>query len=148
MKKLLSFATLAAVATFGAAGCSPTGTEIGVNNPDDSTANYQNATGILTTRYAAKSPEYLETVFDATKRALDELKYFRTGETPRKDGITIYARAHGDVKITVDVDKRVIETKQGAKQEWVYVRVQYGTWGNAKESQIIVSHISDHLSKK
>lgn len=147
MKKLLSLATLTA-AIAGLSGCSPTGTEIGVNNQDDSTATYQNVTGVLTTRYSAKSPEYLETVFDATKRALDELKYFRTGETPRKDGITIFARAHGDVKITVDIEKKIIETKQGAKQEWIYVRVNYGSWGNAKESQIIVSHISDHLAKK
>lgn len=148
MKKLLSFASLAALTSIAAVGCTPAGTDIGVNNPDDDTANYMNATGVLTTRYAAKSPEYIENVFEATKRAFDELKYFRTGETPKADGTKIFARAHGDVQITADITKRVVTTKQGAKQEWIYVAISYGTWGHTKESQVIVSHITDNLFKK
>lgn len=143
MKKFLT--ALALVSTFTFAGCSsPTGTDIGVDNKDDSTATY--VAGSMTTRYLAKSPEYIENVFNASKKALDQLGYFRTGETPGKDRVTIYARAHGDISITVDIYKKIVETKEGAKQEWVYVAIRYGTWGNAKESQGIISKISANLN--
>lgn len=140
MKKLLSLAALASLATLGLTGCD---TAIGVNNPDNSTASYN--MGAFTTQYSAKSPEYIENVFMASKKALDQLGYFRTGETPGKDKVTIFARAHGDVQITVDIYKKVIETKEGAKSEWIFVAIRYGTWGNAKECQQIVSKITENL---
>lgn len=140
MKKLLTFATLSAIATFSLTGC---GTAVGVDNQDDSQADYRG--GALVTRYAAKHQDYIENVFNATKKALDELKYFRTGETPGKDKITVFARAHGDLQVTVDIYKKVVETKDGQKQEWVYAAVRYGTWGNCQQSQQIVSKISANL---
>lgn len=139
MKKFLTALSLVSIATLGFTGC----TDVGVDNPDDQNATY--STGALQTRYLAKSPEYIENVFNATKKALDQLGYFRTGETPGKDRVTVYARAHGDVSITVDLYKKVVETKEGAKQEWIYASVRYGSWGNCKESQGIVSKITANL---
>lgn len=106
-----------------------------------------NTTGALTTRYAAKTPDYIENVFNASKKSLDELKYFRTGETPRKDGVTIYARAHGDIAITITLDKKITTGSDGATMEWVDVSIRYGTWGNVAKSTEIVSQISNHLKK-
>lgn len=140
MKKLLTFATLSAIATLSLTGC---GTEVGVDNASDSKANYSG--GALVTRYQAQNQDYIENVFNATKKALDDLKYFRTGETPAKDKITVFARTHGDLEITVTIYKKVVETKEGQKQEWVYVAVRYGTWGNCQQSQQIVSKISANL---
>jgi hypothetical protein len=140
MKKFLTLATLSAIASLSLTGC---GTAVGVDNPDDSQANYNG--GALVTKYAAKNQDYIENVFNASKKALDDLKYFRTGETPGKDKITVYARAHGDLEITVTIAKKVIETKEGQKQEWVTVAVRYGTWGNCQQSQQIVSKISANL---
>lgn len=102
-------------------------------------------TGAPVTRYAATTPDYIEKVFAASKRSLDELECFRTGETPRKDGVTIYARARGDITIAIDLDKKVEPSKDGATQEWVYVSIRYGSQGNAAKSAEIVSTISRHL---
>ena len=143
MKKLLTFAALAAIASLGFTGCE---TASGVDNPDDSTGYYN--MGAFTTRYTAKSQDYIENVFNATKKGLDQLGYYRTGETPSKDKVTVFARAHGDVQITVDIFKKVIEAKDGSKSEWVYVAIRYGTWGNLKESQQIASKISANLFQK
>lgn len=141
MKKLLTFATLSAIASLTLTGCG--NATIGVDNPDDPQGNY--TLGALESRYAAKNQDYVENVFNATKKALDDLKYFRTGETPGKDRVTVYARAHGDIQITVDIYKKIVETKEGQKQEWVYVAVRYGSWGNCLQSQQIVSKISANL---
>lgn len=142
MKKLLSFAALSALAMLGLTGC---GTAVGVDNPHDSSGNY--AFGALETRYASNGENYIETVFNATKKALDQLGYYRTGETSRQNGVTVYARAHGDIEITVTLTKRIIETKDGQKNEWVYSSIRYGTSGNCQKSQQIVSKISANLPK-
>ncbi len=140
MKQLLTFAALSAFASLGLTGC---GTSVGVDNPHNSTGRY--ATGTLNTKYAASTEDYIENVNNATKKALDDLRYFRTGESPRQNGITHYARTHGDIEITVDLTKRVEEGKDGQKTQWVYVSVRYGTWGNCEKSQQIISKISANL---
>ena len=140
MKKLLSLAAVAALATLGLTGC---GTNVGVDTPDDTNGNY--AQGGLTVRYASKGENYIESVNNAAKKALDQLGYFRTGETPRQNGISHYARTHGDIEITVDLNRRVVESKEGEKSEWIYVNVRYGSWGNCQKSQQIVSKITANL---
>lgn len=140
MKKLLTFAALASISALSLVGC---GTAVGVDAPDDSSGNY--SVGTLNVRYAAKGENYIENVNNATKKALDELKYFRTGESPRQNGITHFARVHGDIEVTVTLDKRVTESKEGVKSEWIYVSVRYGSWGNCQKSQQVVSKISANL---
>lgn len=139
MKKSLPILALAASA-LSLTGCDTT---YAVNNKADSNGTYQ--LGAATMRYPSQSPEYINNVFNATNQALNQLGYFRTGETPGKDKITVFARAIGDVEITVDIYKKVIENKDRSKQEWIYVTVRYGTWGNLKESQSIQSKISENL---
>jgi hypothetical protein len=140
MKKLLTFASLSAIASLSLTGC---GNEIGVDNNSDTKGTY--SMGALETRYEALNQDYIENVFNASKKALDDLKYFRTGETPAKDKITIFARSHGDIETTVTIYKKVVETKEGQKKEWVYVAIRYGTWGNCAQSQLIVSKITANL---
>lgn len=139
MKKFLPILALAA-ASLSLTGCDTT---YAVNNKDDSNGSYQ--FGAATMRYRSQSPEYINNVFNATNQALTQLGYFRTGETPGKDKVTVFARAVGDVEITVDIYKKVLELKDGSKQDWIYVTVRYGTWGNLKESQSIQSKISQNL---
>lgn len=140
MKKLLSIVALASLASLGLVGC---GTNVGVDNPDDTNGSYTQ--GNLVVRYASKNENYIENINNAAKKALDQLGYFRTGETPRQNGITHYARAHGDIGISVDLAKRVVESKEGEKSEWIFVTVRYGTWGNCQKSQQVVSKISANI---
>ena len=136
--------TVAAVAvvSIGLIRATPTKSNVTTGS---SPADAQTQSETLNVRYAAKVKNYIENVNTAAKKALDQLGYFRTGETPRRDGITHYARTHGDIEVTVDLDKRVIESKEGEKSEWIYVNVRYGSLGNCQQSQQIVSKITANL---
>ncbi|MDR2981143.1 MAG: DUF3568 domain-containing protein [Puniceicoccales bacterium] len=139
MKKLLSLAMLTALVAFPLSGCI---TQVGVN-AKNSTADWNSMSGSLTVKYTDNT---IEDVFVATKKGLDQLQFFRTGETLPKDGksgsITVYARAIGDMNITVDI-YTAKNTK--TKKEWTQAVIKYGTWGNLQESQKIVSAISENL---
>jgi hypothetical protein len=149
MKKYLSLA-LAAVSVFAFAGCQ---NGVGVDNPyNQNNAVWNNfITGTLVTRYPGKTQAEL---FTAASRGIDA--YLdkngggaRVGQITPKTKSTksvpyyeIVARAAGDIKVSI-----VISTakEQRAKEEWTQVSVQYGTWGNMKESQKIVSFITQNL---
>ncbi|MEY3838167.1 MAG: hypothetical protein RL304_1149 [Verrucomicrobiota bacterium] len=100
-------ASLALLATaLAVTGCN---TLIGVDNPDQREASFSNVTGTLVTRYNTTD---LDAVFNAVKRALDSQSDMkRMGETPDEGpnkellGVTVFARAIGDLEIKVEVAK-------------------------------------------
>lgn len=143
MKHLLILTTLASILAI--TGCS---TQVGVNNPDNPTATY--SVGSLTTTYKSD----VSTVFAATKRALDSMRDVgvigRTGETPRNDalgeliGMTVFARAQGDVSVKVEITKAIDAT---TGTDCTQVNVRWGVSGNCQQSQQVVHRISDNLGR-
>ena len=141
MKKLLSILTLGALVALPFAGCT---TVVGVRNPQDSNGSWADLSGSLTVRYPQST---VEEVFVATKKGIDQLGYFRTGEDlPRENAksksIKVYARGVGDIEVTVTIS---IATDVKTKKEWTQAVIKYGAWGNLKESQVIVEAISKNL---
>lgn len=142
MRNALSFAALAAISAT-LSGCV---THVGVDNPINSNnAEWNNfVTGTLVTRYPGKTPE---DVFKAASIGIEKYGAFRVGQiTPlTKDSgrsassYEVVARTLGDIQISI-----VISTARNprTKEEWTQLSVQYGTWGNVKESQKIVSFIT------
>ena len=103
MKHAVPFALLAATLAF--TGCN---TYVGVDNPDQPSSTYSNATGSLVTRYKAST----EAVFNAVKRAVDSQSdtMKRMGESDKRvnnelQEVTVFARAIGDLEIKIDVEK-------------------------------------------
>ncbi len=137
MKKFLFLTALFAFAAIPFTGCT-TKTHV-PENAQSPISDWNSVMGTLTIYYPQSS---MEEVFNATKKGLDEIKYFRTGETPAKDRISVFARAVGDVKVTVDIAVRV-DVKTKAKT--TYAVISYGTWGNLAESQKIAGVISKNL---
>jgi len=144
MKHLLT--TLALVSALALSGCS---TAVGVDNPDNSTASY--AGGTLTTTYKSD----VTAVFVATKRALDSMRDVgvlgRVGETPEErtaegelPGVTVFARANGDVKITVTIT-RATDAANGS--DCTEVSVRWGLLGNCQQSQQLVHRITQNLGR-
>jgi hypothetical protein len=139
-------APLALLATaLAVSGCN---TLIGVDNPDQREASFSNVTGTLVTRYNTTD---LDAVFNAVKRAIDsqgDMK--RMGETDERGannellGVTVYARAIGDLSITVEVVKAEDPV---TKQAFTSVAVKYGFFGNLPQSQKLVSIISQNLRR-
>lgn len=109
-------------------------------NPDDVHLDYS-----LRTQYLSKNPDYIVNVFAATKNALGQLGYLRTGETQDKERVIVHARAPGDTVITVHLWKKVMDNREGVRREWVCVSVRYGDWGNCNESQAIITKITANL---
>lgn len=142
MKHAVPFALLAATLAF--TGCN---TYVGVDNPDQPSSTYSNATGALVTRYKA-SPEV---VFNAVKRAVDAQSdtMKRMGESDKRvnnelQEVTVYARAIGDLEIKIEVAK--VEDPV-TKENFTQVTVKYGFFGNCEQSQQIVSRISQNLRR-
>jgi len=142
MKHAVPFALLAATLAF--TGCN---TYVGVDNPDQPSSTYSNATGSLVTRYKA-SPE---AVFNAVKRAVDSQSdtMKRMGETPKVvnnelQEVTVFARAIGDLEIKIEVAK--VEDPV-TKENFTQVTVKYGFFGNCEQSQQIVSRITQNLRR-
>ena len=143
MKHLLPI--LAVSTALALSGCA---TSVGVDNPDNSTASY--AGGALTTTYKSD----VTAVFGATKRALDGMRDLnvlgRVGETEdRSDegelaGVTVFARATGDIRITVTIAKAV-DAATGA--EVTEVSIRWGYLGNCQQSQQLVHRITQNLGR-
>lgn len=143
MKHLLPI--LALSSALALSGCA---TSVGVDNPDNSTASY--AGGSLTTTYKSD----VTAVFAATKRALDGMRDLnvlgRVGETERRSaegdltGVTVFARAIGDIQVTVDINKAVDAATGGDVTE---TTVRWGILGNCQQSQQVVHRITQNLGR-
>lgn len=143
MKHLLTVAVLACALAL--TGCA---TQVGVNNPDNSSATYSG--GNLTTTYKSD----VSTLFAATKRALDSMRDVgvlgRTGETPETDelgtmtAVTVYARAIGDYQVKVTITK-AIDVNTGA--DCTQVSVRWGATGNCQQSQQVIHRITENLGR-
>ncbi|NBX35052.1 DUF3568 family protein [bacterium] len=143
MKLAASLALLATALVV--TGCN---TLIGVDNPDQREATFSNATGTLVTRYNTTD---LDAVFNAVKRAVDsQTDMKRMGETPETGpnnellGVTVFARAIGDLEIKIEVVKAEDPI---TKQAFTSVSVKYGFFGNLPQSQKLVSLISQNLRR-
>jgi hypothetical protein len=142
MKHAVPFALLAATLAF--TGCN---TYVGVDNPDQPSSTYSNATGSLVTRYKAST----EAVFNAVKRAVDSQSdtMKRMGESDKRvnnelQEVTVFARAIGDLEIKIEVEK--VEDPV-TKEIFTQVTVKYGFFGNCEQSQQIVSRITQNLRR-
>lgn len=143
MKHLLPI--LALSTALALSGCA---TSVGVDNPDNSTASY--AGGALTTTYKSD----VTAVFGATKRALDSMRDLnvlgRVGETEDRSaegelaGVTVFARATGDIRITVTIAKAVDAATGGEVTE---VSIRWGYLGNCQQSQQLVHRITQNLAR-
>lgn len=143
MKHLLT--TLALVSALALSGCS---TAVGVDNPDNSSASW--AGGGLTTTYKSD----VSAVFAATKRALDGMRDLgvlgRVGETEDRSaegelvGVTVYARAIGDVQVKVQISKAADATNGSDVTE---TTVRWGMLGNCQQSQQVVHRITQNLGR-
>lgn len=143
MKHLLPI--LALSTALALSGCA---TSVGVDNPDNSTASY--AGGALTTTYKSD----VTAVFGATKRALDSMRDLnvlgRVGETEDRSaegelaGVTVFARATGDIRITVTIAKAVDAATGGDVTE---VSIRWGYLGNCQQSQQLVHRITQNLAR-
>ena len=143
MKLAASLALLATALTV--TGCN---TLVGVDNPDSREATFSNVTGTLVTKFNTTDTE---AVFNAVKRAIDsqpDMK--RMGETDERGannellGVTVFARAIGDLEIKVDVTKAEDPI---TKQAFTTVTVKYGAFGNLPQSQKLISIISQNLRR-
>lgn len=143
MKHILP--TLALVSALALSGCS---TAVGVDNPDNSSASW--AGGSLTTTYKSD----VSAVFAASKRALDGMRDLgvlgRVGETEHRSsegeltGVTVFARAVGDVQVTVDISKAT-DAVNGS--EVTETTVRWGVLGNCQQSQQVVHRITQNLGR-
>lgn len=143
MKHLLPI--LALTSALALSGCA---TAVGVDNPDNSTASY--AGGALTTTYKSD----VSAVFAATKRALDGMRDLnvlgRVGETEDRTaegelvGVTVFARATGDIRITVTIAKAV-DAATGA--DVTETTVRWGLLGNCQQSQQVIHRITQNLGR-
>jgi len=140
MKRFLSIFALGMLATAAFTGCD---TLLQVEGPDPH-GHWNSVAGILTVKYPQST---LESAFEAASKGLDSLGYYRTGENRPRDAdkekiYVVYARAIGDVKITVKI---YTATDIKAGTEWVQADIGYGAWGNLEESQKIQAAIAKYL---
>lgn len=143
MKHLLTVSALACALAL--TGCA---TQVGVNNPDNSSATYSG--GSLTTTYKSD----VSTLFAATKRSLDSMRDVgivgRTGETPETNelgelvGMTVHARAIGDQPVKVTITKA---TDEATGADCTEVTVRWGLLGNCQQSQQVVHRITENLGR-
>jgi len=143
MKHILPILTL--VSTLAISGCT---TAVGVDNPDNSSASWSG--GSLTTTYKSD----VTAVFVASKRALDGMRDLgilgRVGETEHRagegelTGVTLYARAIGDVQVTIDINK-ASDATTGA--DCTSTTVRWGTLGNCQQSQQVIHRITQSLGR-
>ncbi|MGN0860389.1 MAG: DUF3568 family protein [Candidatus Spyradosoma sp.] len=89
----------------------------------------------------------VDRVYKAAEQAFRDMNIFVTGYTQYKNGYTLYGRALGDYKVTVDVTSRQVSTKGTERQPIPYteVSVSYGAFGDLAPSLQIISRISSHL---
>ena len=143
MKHLLTILALASALALS--GCS---TAVGVDNPDNSSASW--AGGSLTTTYKSD----VSAVFAATKRALDGMRDLnvlgRVGEDEHRSaegeltGVKVYARAIGDVQVTVDINKA---TDAATGTDVTETTVRWGILGNCQQSQQVIHRITQNLGR-
>lgn len=143
MKHLTLVAALACALAL--TGCA---TQVGVNNPDNSSATYSG--GSLATTYKSD----VSTLFAATKRALDSMRDVgvigRTGETPETNelneltAVTVYARTIGDHEVKVTIAKAV-DAATGT--DCTQVTVRWGLTGNCQQSQQVIHRITENLGR-
>lgn len=89
----------------------------------------------------------VDAVYKAAEKSFRELGIFVTGYTQYKSGYTLYGRAVGDYKVTVDVTSRQVSTRGTDRAPIPYtdVSVSYGAFGDLAMSLQIVSKISSNL---
>lgn len=140
-KNIIAASVVAAALALSACSSQP------VDQPDSSRpeGTWNSVTGTLSdVRYYDSSAEQ---VYKAAEKALRDLGIFVTGYTPYKNGWTLYGRAVGDYKVTVEVSSRTVSTKgtDRAPIPYTEVSVSYGTWGDLASSLQIISKISSNL---
>ncbi|MBQ8445480.1 MAG: DUF3568 family protein [Opitutales bacterium] len=89
----------------------------------------------------------VDAVYKAAEKSFRELGIFVTGYTQYKSGYTLYGRAVGDYKVTVDVTSRQVSTRGTDRAPIPYtdVSVSYGAFGDLAMSLQVVSKISSNL---
>lgn len=141
MKKILLVSLLAAAAAFS--GCST----VDVDIPGSKFANeavWTNRTLKNVRYYNSNTDE----VREAAIKAVRELGLYFAGDTPSQNGYELFVCGPKFTKITIDITRRIPRPdKQGAPTgpEYTEVEIVYGTWGDLRESQAIVSGISKYL---
>lgn len=142
MKKAL-IAVSAFIATIILSGCmSQPVDQPGSRRPE---GTWNSVTGTLTdVRYYNSD---VDAVYKAAEKSLRELGIFVTGYTQFKSGYTLYGRAIGDYKVTVDIVSRQVSTRgtDRAPIPYTEVSVSYGGWGDLAMSLQIISKISSNL---
>ena len=106
---------------------------------------WNSITGTLTdVRYYNSNAD---AVYKAAEKSLRDLGIFVTGYTQFKSGYTLYGRAVGDYKVTVDIVSRQVSTRGTDRSPIPYteVSVSYGAWGDLAASLQIISKISSNL---
>ena len=142
MKKTL-IALAAFVATLAISGCtSQPVDQPGSRRPE---GTWNSITGTLSdVRYYNSN---VDAVYKAAEKSFRDLGIFVTGYTQYKSGYTLYGRAIGDYKVTVDITSRQVSTRGTGRSPVPYteVSVSYGAFGDLAWSLQIVSKISSNL---
>ncbi len=142
MKKTL-IAASAFVAAIVLSGCtSQPVDQPGSRRPE---GTWNSVTGTLSdVRYYNSN---VDAVYKAAEKSFRELGIFVTGYTQYKSGYTLYGRAVGDYKVTVDVTSRQVSTRGTDRAPIPYtdVCVSYGAFGDLAMSLQIISKISSNL---
>ena len=128
MKAILT--TFLTICSLIIAGCA-TPVAIDPATGEEQTANYTSG------NFYAPLDVPIKDIFRVAIAELDDMGYFRTGETHRENEITIFARAVGDDKVTGRAS--INEDPEVSAQSIVRIRV--GLLGNLPESQKIFSQI-------
>ena len=140
-KKILAVSALAAVVSL--AGCvSQPVDQPGSRRPEGS---WNTITGTLSdVRYYNSDTDR---VYKAAEKAFRDMNIFVTGYTQHKNGYTLFGRAVGDYKVTVDIMSRQVSTKGTNRQPIPYteVSVSYGSLGELGPALQIISKISAGL---
>lgn len=136
----------------GATQPAPTGTTATATNQASETTpkitgdNADFINGTLEAQVVGPKSSDIDSVFIATKKALDDLEYFRTGESLGKDSVIIYARAHGDIDITVKITRTATELPDGKMNDRITLAIRYDNFGNETQSIRIRNKIDELLN--
>lgn len=115
----------------------------GSDNPE---GNWNSLTGTLSdVRYYNSE---VDEVYQAAEQALRDLGIFVTGYTQNKNGYTLYGRALGDHKVTVDITRRAASDKKKESKPYTEIAVSYGSFGELAPALQIVSKISARLPRE
>lgn len=141
MKKVLLISLLAAAVAFS--GCST----VDVDIPGSKFANEAIWTGrtLKNVRYYNSG---VEEVREAAIKTIRNMGLYFAGDTPDKSGVELFVCGPKFKKITIDITRRTPRTNkkgEAAGPEYTEVEIVYGTWGDLRESQAIVSGISKEL---